>query len=88
MVQHKANYTVQYTYLCMATKNLAIREEVYRKLAEAKREGESFSDAIERLLERRGSLLSLWGALANNKEIAKIEEEITSVRKRTAPNSG
>jgi predicted CopG family antitoxin len=37
--------------------------DVYRKLAEAKPEDESFSDTIERVLERQGSLLELWGAL-------------------------
>ncbi len=45
----------------MASKNLAIREDVYRKLSEAKKEGESFSDVIEKLLERQGDLFSLWG---------------------------
>jgi len=44
----------------MVTKNLAIREEVYKKLSEAKTEGESFSDVIQKLLEKRGDLLSLW----------------------------
>ena len=37
----------------MVTKNLAIREEVYRKLSEAKTEGESFSDVIQKLLVKR-----------------------------------
>ncbi|HEY4672878.1 MAG TPA: antitoxin VapB family protein [Nitrososphaerales archaeon] len=66
----------------MTTKNLAIREDVYRKLAEAKSEGESFSDVIERLLERHGSLLPLWGALKDSEEIGGIEREVREIRKR------
>ena len=71
-----------YTVMCMATKNLAIREDVYRKLAEEKRDGESFSDVIERILEKRGSLLPLWGALAYSKSVAQIQDDIVRNRKR------
>ena len=67
----------------MATKNLAIREEVYRKLSEAKKEGESFSDVIEKLLDKRGDLLSLWGVLSDSKHMAEIEQSIRDTRKRT-----
>jgi len=66
----------------MPTKNLAIREEVYRKLAEAKREGDSFSDVIERMLEKRSSLLLLWGVLADSEDIADIGDETKKIRKR------
>ncbi|HUK29014.1 MAG TPA: antitoxin VapB family protein [Candidatus Acidoferrales bacterium] len=71
----------------MATKNLAIREAVYRKLAEEKREGESFSDVIERVLEKRGSLLPLWGALAESRNLAEIEDDISRIRKRAKVRS-
>ncbi len=67
----------------MATKNLAIREEVYRKLAEAKKEGESFSDVIEKLLEKRGDLLSLWGAWGDDEEATFIEASVKETRKRS-----
>ena len=67
----------------MATKNLAIREEVYRKLSEAKKEGESFSDVIEKLLQKRGDLLSLWGAWADDEESAFIETSVKEMRKRS-----
>jgi len=36
-----------HVYLRMATKNIAIREDVYKKLLEARGKDESFSDAIE-----------------------------------------
>ncbi len=66
----------------MASKNLAIREDVYRKLSEAKKEGESFSDAIDRLLEKRGDLLSHWGVLSDSKHMVEIERSIRDTRKR------
>jgi len=67
----------------MASKNLAIREDVYRKLLEAKKEGESFSDVIEKLLEKRGDLLSLWGAWGDDEEVAFIETSVKETRKRS-----
>jgi len=67
----------------MATKNLAIREDVYRKLSEAKREGESFSDVIEKLLEKRGDILSLWGAWEDDGEVRMIESSVKEMRKKS-----
>lgn len=66
----------------MTTKNIAIREDVYRKLLEAKRSDESFSDAIDRLLENKTSVLAFWGALADSKKMAEIEDEIQTIRRR------
>lgn len=65
----------------MATKNLAIREGVYRKLADEKRQDESFSDVIERILEKRASLLPLWATLADSKSLGQIEDDIRKIRK-------
>jgi predicted CopG family antitoxin len=67
----------------MASKNLAVREDVYRKLSEAKKEGDSFSDVIEKLLERRGDLLSLWGAWDDGEDVAFIETSVKETRKRS-----
>jgi predicted CopG family antitoxin len=67
----------------MARKNVAIREDVYRKLSEAKKEGESFSDLIEKLLEKRGDLLSLWGAWGDDEEVVFIETSVKETRKRS-----
>jgi len=66
----------------MTSKNLSIREDIFRKLNEAKRDDESFSDVIERLLERRGSLLPFWGTLADNKNMEEIERDIEEIRKK------
>jgi predicted CopG family antitoxin len=35
----------------MTSRNLTVNEEVYNKLLEAKKDNESFSDVIERLLQ-------------------------------------
>ncbi|MBM3897955.1 MAG: antitoxin [Thaumarchaeota archaeon] len=67
----------------MTSKNVSIREDVYRKLAEAKHEDESFSDVIERILEKRASLLSLWGTLAKSEALPTIERDIKEVRRKT-----
>ncbi len=69
----------------MASKNLAIREDVYRKLLDAKKGKESFSDVIERLLEGKQDLLSYAGVLAKDREFAKVEQDIALVRKNTVP---
>lgn len=71
----------------MGTKNLAIREDVYRKLSEAKREGESFSDVIERLIEKKTSLLPLWGALSSSDALAELEDQTREIRKRVVVRS-
>ncbi len=38
----------------MSNKNIAIKEDVYKKLKEVKGPDKSFSDAIEELLKRKG----------------------------------
>ncbi|OWP55968.1 MAG: hypothetical protein B2I17_08275 [Thermoplasmatales archaeon B_DKE] len=64
----------------MSTKNIALREDVYKKLKEVKGLEESFSDAIEELLELRGSLLPLWGSLPESKTLGMIEEDLKAIR--------
>lgn len=65
----------------MSSKNVALREDVYRKLLEVKGQNESFSDVIEALLERRGSLLPLWNTLSTSEGINIIEKESEEIRK-------
>jgi predicted CopG family antitoxin len=47
----------------MATKNISLTEEAYERLKECKREGESFSDVVERLTRASTSLRDGVGAL-------------------------
>ena len=63
----------------MVSKSLHLREDVYRKLSEAEKEGESFSYTIDRLLEKRGHLLSRWGVRSH---MAEVEPSIRNTRKR------
>jgi predicted CopG family antitoxin len=71
------------SYVRMATKNIAIREDVYKKLLSSKRDEESFSDAIDRLLQRKTSLLSFAGSFTeNDKELKVIEKEVRKTRKK------
>ena len=67
----------------MASKNLAIKEEVYKKLLEAKKDDESFSDVIERLLEGKRDLMAFKGIFANDKDFELVEKDIRELRKKT-----
>ncbi len=70
-------------YMRMATKNIAIREDVYKRLLSSKRNEESFSDAIDRLLQRKTSLLSFAGVFAeSDQELKMVEEEMRKIKKK------
>jgi len=62
---------------------LAIKEEVYKKLLEAKKGDESFSDVIERLLEGKRDLMAFKGIFANDKDFELVEKDIRELRKKT-----
>lgn len=66
----------------MATKTLTITEEAYKRLAARKKERESFSDVINRLVGK-GSILEFAGTLSN-KEAEELEKIITKGRKMTS----
>jgi predicted CopG family antitoxin len=53
------------------------------EVGEREATGESFSDVIERILEKRRSLLPLWGALAKSRSFALGEDDYSEIRKRT-----
>lgn len=67
----------------MTSKNIAIREDVYRKLLEGKKGEESFSDAIARLLEGKSELMSFAGLMSDDKEFERAMKDIVEVRKKT-----
>ena len=67
----------------MTSKNLAVREDVYRKLLEAKNGAESFSDVIERLLQGKQDLMVFAGILSADKDFEKVTDDIREVRKKT-----
>lgn len=76
MRKHK---NFQYTYLCMSTKTVSLRETAYKKLKSLKREGESFSDVVERISEEQEQNLEKFsGAFP---EIGEVEEQLKQERK-------
>lgn len=76
-------YAYPHTYTKMTSKNIMIREDVYRRLLEGKREDESFSDAISRLLEGKNDLMSYAGIMSGDEEFERAVRDIPEVRKRT-----
>ena len=66
----------------MTSKNLAIKEDVYDKLLEAKKGTESFSDVIERLLEGKSELMSYAGIFSQDEEFDQVTREIEEARKK------
>lgn len=68
-------------------KTITLRDEVYEKLARLKRDNESFSDVIEKLIERREfKIENYFGILKESKvldEIEKMLELRKSARLRT-----
>ena len=67
----------------MTSKNLAIKEDVYDKLLEAKKGDESFSDVIQRLLEGKSELMSYAGIFSQDEEFDQVARDIEEARKKT-----
>ena len=67
----------------MTSKNLAIKEDVYDKLLDAKKGTESFSDVIERLLEGKSELMSYAGIFSQDEEFDQVTRDIEEARKKT-----
>lgn len=65
----------------MATRSITIKDSAYEILASRKKEGESFSDVIERMGKRR-SLLELVDAVSRD-EAEEIAKEVEKVREET-----
>ena len=69
----------------MGTKTIRLDDEAYELLANRKREGESFSDAVKRIAGER-SLLELAGILSDE-EAETMRETITARRDRSRDRS-
>ncbi len=76
-----ALYNLHITYTHM--KNISLRDEVYEELSRLKREGESFSDVILRLLRKnRERSLEILRRYAGKLKDSGIEEIIMEERAR------
>lgn len=62
----------------MATKTVSLRETAYEKLRKLKKEGESFSDVVERISEDQKQKLQKFSG--NFPEIGEVEEELKRER--------
>ena len=55
-------------------KTISIRDDIYKRLAEMKGDGESFSDVIEKLLKRkRTNIKKYFGILRDSDVLDEIE---------------
>ena len=66
----------------MTSKNVVVKDEVYKKLLKVKKSDASFSDLIERLLEGRSNLMAFAGVLSD-KEANLFQKDIRELRKKT-----
>ncbi len=73
---------------------MAVENSVYEKLARRKRDGESFTKIIDRLIQESGTSratcasavedgIRVWGAVGNDFEADKMEKTIREGRERT-----
>ncbi|MHA1930204.1 MAG: antitoxin VapB family protein [Candidatus Thorarchaeota archaeon] len=65
----------------MGSRTISVSDEAYTRLKALKKRGDSFSDVINRLTDKK-RLSDLAGVL-NEKEVKKVEAEIASIRKRS-----
>lgn len=68
----------------MGTKNISIRDDVYRKLSDSKREDESFSDAIDRLMASREGEHPLYDlvGLLDDEEAERLRDHADRFREQ------
>ncbi len=66
----------------MGTKTISIREDVYETLKSMKREDESISDAVERLITKKKEtdLADFFGVLKDSEVLKGLEEDMTKIR--------
>lgn len=69
----------------MASRTIAIMEDVYDRLKALKAPEESFSDELRRLMRIQGSIMDLAGAWRDlsDEEAARIHDSVESGRKTT-----
>lgn len=68
-----------YKFLYMSTKTIAVDSSVYERLAGEKREGESFSRAIDRLLEEVGAAHTGRDILRSLEDIPALDDQDSEV---------
>jgi len=70
----------------MASKTISIRDDVYKSLKDARREEESFSDVIGRLLKKdKTDLSEYFGSLKDNPLLDELEKDSRKIRQMARP---
>lgn len=64
----------------MATKTISIRDDVYTLLKNLKKEEESFSDVIKKLVRKKSNLSDYFGGLKDSKILSEIEKDSKKIR--------
>jgi predicted CopG family antitoxin len=72
----------------MASKTISIRDDVYKLLRDARREDESFSDCIERVLKKdKADLSDYFGALKDSPLLDELDEGSRRIRGMARPRT-
>jgi predicted CopG family antitoxin len=63
-------------------KNITVSDDVYREIASLKLEGDSFSDVLRRILDKKHVKVSSFsGVLRGSKFLDELEKEVKKNRK-------
>ena len=73
-----------HTHTHMVTKNIAITQDAYDMLKRQKRQGESFSEVINRSFTKKGDISQFIGAWSDmsDETAEKIKKHIETMRSR------
>ncbi|MBS7251569.1 MAG: antitoxin VapB family protein [Candidatus Freyarchaeota archaeon] len=63
------------------TKTISLSDEAYKLLKSIKRDGESFSDVIKRLVGKKGKLIDVLELYPELSDAREYEEEVGALRK-------
>ncbi|HDI42739.1 MAG TPA: antitoxin [Candidatus Bathyarchaeota archaeon] len=66
-------------------KTISVRDDIYKRLMKLKKDGESFSDLLERLLSREEvSLRNFFGTLRDSEFLSDLENEVLEFRRKSS----
>ena len=75
-----------YAFIHEHMKTISISDEVYEELVKLKREGESFSDVIKRLIAKeRLDIRAFFGAIGDSEFLDYLEKFVEEYRKTAIP---
>nr|MDO8077369.1 antitoxin VapB family protein [Candidatus Freyarchaeota archaeon] len=63
------------------TKTISLSDEAYKLLKSIKRNNESFSDVIKRLVGKKGKLVEVLDLYPELSDVQDYEEAVSSIRK-------